>query len=140
MRRLAAAATVLLALTGPLAAQRPLALPQAALFGAWVGGIVPPPVTLSAPECLAQPIVIFTRDSVLRASMSSTAYAQRMIDSVTATATGFEIRLSSVQGPGDASFGCANPNVLPVQRRGNDEIAFPGCTEFPFPLIRCATR
>ena len=27
----------------------------------------PPPVTLSAQECLAQPMVIFTRDVVMRA-------------------------------------------------------------------------
>ena len=140
MRRLATAAVLLLALTGPLAAQTASAPPQSVLFGAWVGGIVPPPVTLGARECLAQPIVIFTRDSVLSASMLSTAYAQRAIDSVKATPTGFEIRLVPTQGPADAGFGCANPNVLPVKQRGDNEITFPGCTEFPFPLIRCATR
>ena len=107
--------------------------------------IFPPPVTLSAQECLAQPMVIFTRDVVMRAVMTSPAYAQRLIDTARATANGFEIRLvpaspappQPASGPG---FGCPDPNVLPVQRRGDNEITFPGCTDFPFPLIRCATH
>lgn len=140
MRRLAAAAILLLGLTGPLAAQRTAAPLHASLFGAWVGGIVPPPVTLNAQECLAQPIVIFTRDSLLRALFTSPAYAQRMIDTVRATATGFEIRLFPTQSTAEASFGCPDPNLLPVQRQGDNEISFPGCAAFPFPLIRCASR
>ena len=37
--------------------------------------------------------------------------------------------------------GCASgPDVLRVERRGPDEIAFPGCGEFPSPLKRCTTR
>lgn len=140
MRRLAVAAILLLTLTSPSPAQRPGAPIHAALFGAWVGGIVPPPVTLGAQECLAQPMVIFTRDSVLRAVMTSPAYEQRMIDTVRATATGFEIHLFPAQGPGDGGFGCPNPDVLPVQRRGDNEITLPGCTALPFPLIRCATH
>lgn len=139
MRRLAAALALLLATTGPLLAQRPAAPPHAFLFGAWIGGIFPPAATLGAQECLAQPIVIFTRDSVLRAEMTSPDYAQRMIDTARATPTGYELRLFPSQDPA-ASFGCPDPNVLPVQRRGENEITFPGCTQFPFPLIRCSTH
>ena len=138
MRRTAAVALALtLLLPNPLAAQAPAPPPHAWLFGEWVGGIFPPPVTLGAQECLAQPMVIFTRDGVMRAMMTSSAYAQREIETARATAAGFEIQL--VPG-GSASFGCANPNVLPVQRRGDNEITFPGCTDFPFPLVRCATH
>ena len=45
----------------------------------------PPPVTLSTQECLAQPMVIFTRDVVMRAVMTTPAYAQRLIDTARAT-------------------------------------------------------
>ena len=53
----------------------------------------PAPVTLTAQECLAQPMVIFTRDVVMRAVMTTPAYAQRLIDTARATADGFEVRL-----------------------------------------------
>jgi hypothetical protein len=145
MRRIAITASVLtLALTSPLTAQAPAPAgpPHAWLFGAWIGGMFPAPVTLTAQECLAQPMVIFTRDVVMRAVMTTPAYAQRLIDSARATADGFEVRLvSSPSVPGgEQTFGCPDPNVLPVQRRGDNEITFPGCTDFPFPLIRCATH
>jgi len=141
MRRTAIVALVLtLSLTSPLVAQGPAPPPHAWLFGAWIGGIFPPPVTLGAQECLAQPMVIFTRDAVMRAVMTSPAYAQRLIDSARATANGFEVRLIPRQSAADPTFGCPNPDVLPVQRRGDNEITFPGCTDFPFPLIRCATH
>jgi hypothetical protein len=145
MRRTATIAIALtLAMTSTLAAQAPAPAgpPHAWLFGSWVGGIFPPPVTLSAQECLAQPMVIFTRDVVMRAVMTTPAYGQRLIDTARATATGFEIRLvSSASEPGGGTgFGCRDPNFLPVQRRGDNEITFPGCTDFPYPLIRCATH
>jgi hypothetical protein len=145
MRRIATVAIVLtLALTSPLTAQAPAPAgpPHAWLFGTWIGGMFPPPVTLNAQECLAQPMVIFTRDIVMRAVLTSPAYLQRQIDTARATATGFEIRLlpSTVAPVPGEGFGCANPNVLPVQRRGDNEITFPGCADFPFPLIRCGTH
>jgi hypothetical protein len=140
MRRLAAAAPLLLALTTPLMAQNQAAPIHASLFGEWVGGIFPPPVTLGAQECMSQPMVIFTRDSVMRASMTSAAYEQRSIDSVRATATGFEIRFFPNQNPGLAGFGCPNPDVLTVQRQGDNQIVFPNCSAFPFPLIRCGAH
>jgi hypothetical protein len=141
MRRIAAVAIVLtLALTSPLTAQLRAPPPHAWLFGTWIGGLFPPPVTLGAQECLAQPMVIFTRDVVMRAVMVSPTYAQRLIDTARVTPNGFEIRLVPVAPAADSGFGCPNPNVLPVQRRGDNEITFPGCTDFPFPLIRCATH
>lgn len=146
MRRVAAATlAMMLALTSPIAAQAPAPPPHAWLFGAWIGGIFPPPVTLGAQECLAQPMVIFTRDVVMRAVMTSPTMVQRLVDTARATSTGFEIRLvpATPVPPDPASaqgFGCPNPNVLPVQRRGDNEITFPGCTDFPYPLIRCGTR
>jgi hypothetical protein len=147
MRRTAAVAVVLtLTLTSPLTAQAPAPVgpPNSWLFGAWVGGIFPPPVTLGAQECLAQPMVIFTRDVVMRAVLTSPVYVQRLVDTASAADNGFEVRLlpatPAPQTPAaQQGFGCADPNVLPVQRRG-EEITFPGCTDFPYPLIRCATR
>jgi hypothetical protein len=41
--------------TAPARAQGNLP-PHAWLFGAWIGGIFPPPSTLSAQECLAMPV------------------------------------------------------------------------------------
>jgi hypothetical protein len=135
------AIALMLALTSPLTAQAPALVgpPHAWLFGAWIGGMFPPPVTLSAQECLAQPMVIFTRDAVMRAVMTSPAYQERLIDTARPTDTGFELRLLPSTAA-QSGFGCADPNVLPVQRRGENEIAFPGCTDFPYPLIRCATH
>ncbi|HUN38945.1 MAG TPA: hypothetical protein VMU81_01505 [Acetobacteraceae bacterium] len=140
MRRLAAAAVLLLALTTPLLAQRPGEPIHAFLFGEWVGGVFPPPVTLSAQECMSQPMVIFTRDSVMRASMTSAAYEQRAIESVRATKTGFVIQFYPDTSSNLPGFGCPNPDVMPVQRRGENEIAFPGCSGFPFPLVRCGSH
>ena len=141
MRRTAASALVgPLALASPLAAQAPAAPPYAWLYGAWVGGIFPAPVTLSARECLSQPSVIFTRDVVMRAVMTTPALAERLINSARPTSTGIELQLEPAQSAADPTFGCPNPDVLPIQRRGDDQISFPGCTDFPYPLIRCATR
>ena len=37
-------------------------------------------------------------------------------------------------------FGCTDANTLRVERRGENEIVFPNCSEFPSPLKRCTTR
>ena len=158
MRRIVARLLVLLlgavALAAPGRAQGPAEPPHAWLFGAWIGGLYPPPVTLSAQECLGQPVVIFTRDLVLRAIFTSDTYVQRRIDTVRATATGTEFRLiqSLASTPagnalfGDQAtpplpgFGCENANVLHVKREGENQISFPHCAEFPYPLIRCSPR
>jgi hypothetical protein len=137
----------------PVRAQMPLP-PHAWLFGTWVGGLYPPPVTLTAQECLAQPVVIFTRDLVMRATLITDNMVQRRIDTARATTNGVEFRfLSPIQPanesaqlfgpqtrPEDIGFGCENPDVLHVQRITDNEIKFPRCAEFPYPLIRCPSR
>ena len=147
------AALLMLIVAWPLAAQTPSAPPHAWLFGAWIGGMYPPPVTLGAQECYAQPTVIFTRDVALRAVMTDSAFVQRMIETVRATGTGFEFRFAQSAPtaepggmlvrqptPPTLGFGCRDPDALTVQRRGENEISFPNCTDFPYPLIRCAAR
>jgi hypothetical protein len=153
MRRVALFLLSALACAGvlPTRAQAPGLPPHSWLFGAWIGGLYPPPVTLSAAQCLAQPVVIFTRDLVLRAVFTDLAYVQREIETVRATANGAEfVFVPPVQpaaeggtlfGPQPAAqavgFGCATPNELHVLRQGENQISFPHCTDFPYPLIRC---
>jgi len=145
---LASAATLLPML--PAAAQD--AAPHAFLFGAWTGGLFPPPSTMSAQQCLAQPIVIFTRDVVMRVVITDVLYAERRIETARGTGNGIEFHFTPQLQPPAASpfdqpspnravgFGCENPDVLHVQRRGDNEISFPGCPEFPYPLVRCPAR
>ena len=127
--------------------------PHSWLFGAWTGGIFPPPSTLSAQECLAMPVVIFTRDIVMRAVITDQLYTERLVETARVTAEGVEFRLTpqpaAAPGPfslspgggiNDVGFGCISPDVLRVQRRTENEISFPGCTDFPYPLVRCPGR
>ena len=152
MRRIARL-IVAIALLAPLPVRAQGNLPPHAwLFGAWVGGLYPPPSTLSAQECLAQPVVIFTRDIVMRAIITDTNYVQRLVETARATGDGVEFRFAAPVTPAsgpfglnagdnqDIGFGCISPNVLRVQRRGDNEISFPGCTDFPYPLVRCPGR
>lgn len=126
--------------------------PHGFLFGAWVGGIFPAPTTLNARECQANPTLIFTKDVVLRANPFDAAYSQSLVETVRDTGGGVEFRLvrvgaapASARGPFSTGpdlaaghdFGCGSPTILRVQRRGENEISFPGCTEFPYPLVRC---
>jgi hypothetical protein len=148
MRFIAAAIALLAAL--PACAQSPLP-PHAYLFGAWIGGLYPPPATISAQQCLGSPVVIFTRDVVMRAVITDQTYTQRQVETARTTAAGTEFRFLtspaslasggpfSLAGPAsaDVGFGCGSPQVLRVQRHGENEITFPGCTEFPYPLVRC---
>jgi hypothetical protein len=147
------AATALLALAGalPAVAQSPLP-PQAWLFGAWIGGLFPPPSTMSAQECLAQPVVIFTRDVVMRATIIDQIYSQRTVETARTTGNGVEFRFDrplqlaqstpfgQPTGGGETGFGCEDPDSLHVQKRGENEISFPGCQDFPYPLVRCPAR
>jgi hypothetical protein len=128
--------------------------PHSWLFGAWTGGLFPPPSTLSAQECLAQPVVIFTRDIVMRAVIIDQLYDQRLVETARVTADGVEFRftrpvaaapagpfsLAPSGGTNEAGFGCISPDILHVQRRGDNEISFPGCSDFPYPLVRCPAR
>ena len=157
MRRTALrlAAVLLLAASGqsglptPAAAQGAAEPPHAWLFGTWTGGLFPTPTGLSAQACLGQPVVIFTRDVVLRATLTDLTYVQRVIQTVRTSPQGAEFQFNPVAAPADdgmlglggpapvAGFGCANPDVLHVERHGNNEISFPGCADFPNPLVRC---
>lgn len=120
--------------------------PHAWVFGSWTGGLYPPTET-SGPRCTGQPSVIFTRDLVLRASPFDIGYRQRAIETVAADPNLLDFRFVPAPpqqtpfGPRpaqDAGFGCpAGPNMLRVERRGPNEIAFPDCADFPFPLQRC---
>ncbi len=138
--------------TAPARAQGNLP-PHSWLFGAWTGGLFPPPSTLSAQECLAMPVVIFTRDLVMRAVITDQFYIQRLVETARATGEGVEFRFASATpngtpGPfglssgntGTDGFGCASPDILRVQRRSDNEISFPGCSDFPYPLVRCPAR
>lgn len=151
MRRLTLCAlAALLAGSGPatVLAQAPQP-PHAFLFGTWTGGIFPVPSgTVVPPQaCLSQPVVIFTRDVVMRATLTSPFLVQREIETARASPSGMEFRLGAIDvpqllggGPPQQGFGCDSPDVLHVQRRGENEIAFPGCADFPNPLVRCQTR
>lgn len=139
MRRLVLAIAVLLV---PAAAQAQ-AEPHAFLFGAWSGGLMPP-VREGATACFARPTVIFTRDIVLHTTLLDPTYRERIIETVRATPDGVEFRFRPVPrlpGPLGAvagvGFGCGDPNLLRVQRLENGEIAFPGCIDFPSPLVSC---
>ncbi|MGE0415244.1 MAG: hypothetical protein AB7O80_00445 [Acetobacteraceae bacterium] len=136
-------------------AQNPKDLPHSYLFGAWIGGIYPPPTTLSARECMASPTVIFTRDAVLRANAMDVTFTQYLVETVRDSGRGVtEYRLLAANGApmsagplgqgahpmDDPGFGCGDPGLLRVQKRGENEIAFPNCQLFPYPLVRCASR
>jgi hypothetical protein len=124
--------------------------PHAWLFGAWTGGLFPAPSGITAQQCLAQPTVIFTRDVVMRATLTDPTYVQRVVESARLTISGTEFRL--VAGPPPTSnllglddspivgFGCETPDLLHVVRRGENEITFPGCADYPYPLERCPGR
>ena len=144
LRAILAAAALLapLAATPAAAQQSP---PHAWLFGEWTGGLFPVPANISKEACLAQPTVVFTRDLAMRVTLTDTAMTQREVETARAVPGGFELRFINgasgssylgnyAQPPG---FGCETTDVLHIQRRGENEIAFPGCADFPNPLVRC---
>ncbi len=148
---LAALPASVLAAPPPTPSQPPQP-PHAWLFGTWTGGIFPTPSGVSAQACLSQPVVIFTRDVVLRATLTSELYAQRVIESARTGPNGAEFRFAQAMpapsgplglgdGPSAQGFGCADgPDVLHVERKTDNEITFPHCADFPYPLIRCPGR
>jgi len=151
-----ASASLLMVSASPASAAEPASPPapppHAWLFGTWTGGIFPAPSALTAQACLSQPVVIFTRDVILRATLTSELYIQRVVESARTSPSGAEFRFASGGGPIAASplgmtaappapgFGCDNPDTLHVRRHTDNEISFPGCTDFPYPLVRCPAR
>ena len=127
--------------------------PHAWLFGTWSGGLFPAPSQMSAEQCLSQPVVIFTRDVVLRAVLTDQLYAQRLVETARGSPKGVDFRFVAPETAPPASglldlappvtpvgFGCPDPNGLTVERRSDTEITFPGCADFPYPLVRCPSR
>jgi hypothetical protein len=152
-RRLACFLAFSLVGTLPSASAEPPQPPHAWLFGVWSGGLFPVTSSMNAETCLSQPVVIFTRDVVLRATLIDQLYVQRLISTVRVTPIGFEFTFapsesaapaSAVLGisgaPAAVGFGCETTTTLRVQRRGENEITFPGCRDFPNPLVRCQSR
>ncbi len=154
MRR--SAVCLILAGLATISARTPIhaqsAPPHAWLFGTWTGGLFPVPKEQTAEMCLSQPVVIFTRDVVLRASLTDPLYQQRIIQTARSNPAGSEFRfepgsdplvmlgaglLGRDAPPPQQGFGCESPDVLHVLRRGPNEIVFPGCRDFPEPLYRC---
>lgn len=122
--------------------------PHAFLFGTWTGGLFPVPASLTPQACLSQPVIIFSRDLVLRATLTEQTLTQREIETVRIVPGGAAFRFSRlgaaptalVGGARGGGFGCETPDMLTVERRGENEISFPGCADFPNPLVRCQTR
>jgi hypothetical protein len=102
---------------------------------------------MTAAACFSQPTVIFTRDLVMRATLTEQTLTQREVETARSTPQGTEFRFAGNPGassgllgsriPAMTGFGCESPDVLHVQRRGENEIVFPGCADFPNPLVRC---
>jgi len=105
--------------------------------------------------CLSQPVVIFTKDVVLRATLIDPIYHQRIIETVRSEpnvtdfkftpavdgAASLEAGLLGTAPPRSQSgFGCPNPDTLHVVRRSDNEIVFEGCKDFPEPLVRCVPK
>ena len=144
-RILILAAAGLLAAAAPAAAQSQP--PHAWLFGTWSGGLFPAPDNLPLRACLSQPVVIFTRDVVLRATLTDTTYVQRVIETARTNPGSTEFRFAPAPAGGEGllgapaqpaqGFGCSDPNALHVLRRSDNQIVFPDCVDFPYPLVRC---
>jgi len=156
MRRYVACLLALLALAAAGQARGQSGAPHPWwLFGAWTGGLFPVPPGLGAQACLAEPTVIFTRDVVLRASLTDVTFTQRVIvtartqagqtefeftpaqDTLAATSNGL---LGLAAPKAAAGFGCERDDVLHVRWVNENEIQFPGCADFPNPLVRCPER
>ena len=121
--------------------------PHAWLFGTWTGGLFPATGAIPPQVCFSQPVVIFTRDLVMRATLTEQQLTQREIETARAAQGGVEFRFLTgpattglLGGARASGFGCESPDVLHVQRRGENEISFPGCADYPNPLVRCQTR
>ncbi len=153
LRLIAASLAALLIPAAPPPASAQSLPPHAWLFGTWTGGMFPVSGAISAQACLAQPVVIFTKDVVLRATLTELTYTQRLIETARTSPGATEFSFVAADGgsntsgllgltapPPPVGFGCETPDVLHVQRRSDNEITFPGCAEFPNPLVRCPSR
>jgi hypothetical protein len=110
--------------------------PHAWLFGSWTGGLFPVLDGMTAQDCRTQPTVVFSKDVVAHAALLSTGLTQRTIVTVRATPKGAEFTFApAAAGP---RFGCVNQDELHVAKINANEISFPNCSAFPYPLERCS--
>ncbi len=116
---------------------RPAGPPHAWLFGTWTGGLFPVLDGMVEQDCRTQPTVVFGRDEVEHASLTSAAAAQRVIETVRTTPEGAEFRFTPIASDPNG-FGCDDPNVLYVARQSDNTVSFPRCAAFPYPLHRCS--
>ena len=119
----------------PPAAAQPAPPPHAVLFGVWTGGLYPVLTTQIEQECRAEPSFAIRGDTIARASLIEPGLIERTITTVRVVPNGFEIQMAPTEN--GRGFGCETPDVLHVQRLGADQISFPGCADFPNPLVRC---
>lgn len=127
-----AALLLVLATTVPTRAQQP---PHAFLFGAWAGGLYPVLNTQVEQACRSDPTFTVQGDVVRRVALASGAVEQRVIATVRPVPNGVDITFAPQAGT--AGFGCETPDILHVRRAGADEISFPGCADYPEPLVKC---
>jgi hypothetical protein len=128
--------TVIAKPRAPLQAAAANQPPHAWLFGSWTGGLFPVLDGMVAQDCRTQPTVVFSKDVVGHASLLGTGLTQRTIATVRATPRGAEFTFAPASaGP---RFGCPNEDQLFVERSNPNEISFPSCTAFPYPLERCS--
>ncbi len=112
--------------------------PHAWLFGSWTGGLFPVLDGMVAQDCRTQPTVVFSRDGVSHATLLAGGMLSRSIVTVRATPAGADFRFAPEATP-TPSFGCPDTDELHVARGcGPNEISFPNCTAFPYPLERCS--
>lgn len=149
---LAAVPALLLVTVPVMPARAQQGPPHAFLFGSWTGGLFPVATDLTAQACLSHPTVIFTQDLVLRATLTDISLVQRQVETARGNGVGVEFRFVETAPAGDQGvfnvvappptpgFGCESPDVLHVQRISDHEISFPGCADFPSPLLRCPSR
>lgn len=140
LRRRALLPAAISCLATPALAQS--APPHEWLFGSWTGGIFPA-IDTEGPACFGTPVLIFTRDVVLRAASLDVIYRQRLIETVVPTPEGLMIRLLPAPGGragSEMGFGCGDdPDLLRIARIDADEIELPDCLDFPARLRRCRT-
>ena len=123
--------------------------PHAWLFGVWTGGMFPAPTHFAPGQCVAQATVVFLPDEVRRSVLTQEDMVSRTIETARATPSGTDFRFAPLparQTPmfggvaPPTGFGCDSADELAVQKLGTNEIRFPGCKDFPYPLVRCEMR
>lgn len=117
----------------PAQAQQPP--PHAFLFGSWAGGLYPVLSTQVEQACRSDLTLRVQGDIVSRVSLLTGAVEQRVVATVRPVPGGVDITFAPQRGA--AGFGCETPDVLHVHRVGPDEVTFPGCTDYPEPLVKC---